>query len=214
MKAMNTMFARQCSGFVLAVVLGLTGTGTGAAAQEPTDVVRAAADAILSELKANPATYKGSDQALHDLVRTKLLPHVDEERVAQWILGRNWRAASAEQQQRFIDAFTGLLLRTYATALREYDSQEIRYLPAGAAQGDTAVVRTQIVRPDGPPVGVDYKLTRRSGSWKVYDVAIESVSMVVTYRAEYASIIQRDGLDGLIARLEARATGAPAAPAQ
>lgn len=192
---------------ILGAVLALSAAAV--CAQEPVDVVRGAADAILSELKTNPA-YRTDDAALHGLVRQKLLPHVDQERVAQWILGRNWRSATEAQQQRFIDAFTNLLLRTYATALREYDSQELRYLPGGAGEGNTAVVRTQIVRPDGPPVGVDYKLTNRSGAWKVYDVAIENVSMVVTYRAEYAGIIQRDGLDGLIARLEQRATSGPA----
>jgi phospholipid transport system substrate-binding protein len=194
----------------VASMLMLSATHTALAA-EPLDVVRGAADAILAELKANPDKYRASDAALHGLVREKLLPYVDQERVAQWILGRNYRSASEAQRGRFIEAFTGLLLRTYATALREYDSQEIRYLPSGAGEGDTAVVRTQVVRPDGPPVAVDYKLTSRSGSWRVYDVAIENVSMVVTYRAEYAAIIQREGLDGLIARLEQRAgVAAPA----
>lgn len=203
---MNTIRIRWKGSLHALIALGVCMlAGNAAAANEPVDVVRGAADAILAELKAEPSKYRTSDAAVQQLVRDKLLPYVDRERVAQWILGRNWRSASEDQRERFIEAFTNLLLRTYATALHEYDSQELRYLPGGAGQGGSAVVRTQIVRPDGPPVSVDYKLTDRSGEWKVYDVAIESVSMVVTYRAEYATIIQREGLDGLIARLEQRA---------
>lgn len=201
---MKSIRCTRAAGAAMMLVLAMSAVRAVAAA-EPVQVVRGAADAILSELKANPDRYRTDDAALQALVRQKLLPHVDQERVAQWILGRHYRAASEAQRARFVEAFTELLLRTYATALREYDSQEIRYLPSGTVQDDTAVVRTQVVRPDGPPVGVDFKLTNRSGQWKVYDVAIENVSMVVTYRAEYAGIIQREGLDGLIARLEQRA---------
>lgn len=201
---MKSIRCTRAAGAAMMLVLAMSAVRAVAAA-EPVQVVRGAADAILSELKANPDRYRTDDAALQALVRQKLLPHVDQERVAQWILGRHYRAASEAQRARFVEAFTELLLRTYATALREYDSQEIRYLPSGTVQDDTAVVRTQVVRPDGPPVAVDFKLTNRSGQWKVYDVAIENVSMVVTYRAEYASIIQREGLDGLIARLEQRA---------
>lgn len=206
---MNMHGWARWKGLALLALLTLSGARAAAAA-EPVEVVRGAADAILAELKANPEKYRTSDAALHALVREKLLPYVDQERVAQWILGRNYRSATEAQRERFLEAFTGLLLRTYATALREYDSQEIRYLPSPPPEGETAIVRTQVVRPDGPPVAVDYKLTNHSGSWKVYDVAIENVSMVVTYRAEYATIIQREGLDGLIARLEQRAGTASA----
>jgi phospholipid transport system substrate-binding protein len=93
-------------------------------------------------------------------------------------------------------------------ALRQYHSETLKYLPSQAAPGaDRATVRTEIIRPDGPKVSVDYLLTNRSGDWKVYDIIIENVSLVVTYRSEYAAIIKRDGMDGLLKQLADRNRG-------
>ena len=139
------------------------------------------------------------------LVRDVVFPRLDRERTAQWVLGANWRTATPAQREQFIAEFSDLLLRTYGTALRQYDSEKLNYLPAQAPAGaDRVTVRTEIIRPDGPKVSVDYLLTNRSGEWKVYDVIIENVSLVVTYRSEYSAIIKRDGMDGLLKQLADR----------
>ncbi|MGE0809325.1 MAG: phospholipid-binding protein MlaC [Immundisolibacter sp.] len=174
------------------------------AAEDPTAVVRDTAEKVLNSLRTDRARYQ-DDQALFQLVRDVVFPRIDQERTAQWVLGANWRTATPAQREQFINEFSDLLLRTYGTALRQYDSEKLNYLSTQAAAGaDRVTVRTEIIRPDGPKVSVDYLLTNRSGEWKVYDIIIENVSMVVTYRSEYAAIIKRDGMDGLLKQLADR----------
>jgi phospholipid transport system substrate-binding protein len=188
------------------VLLALLLVGTArltAAADDPSDVVRHTAERVLHELRTNRSRYQ-DDQELFRLVREVVFPHLDRERTAQWVLGANWRTATPEQRERFIEEFSNLLLRTYGTALRQYNSETLNFLPAQLTGTDRATVRTEIIRPDGPRVRVDYLLTNRSGEWKVYDVIIENVSLVVTYRSEYAAIIKRDGIEGLLKQLAER----------
>lgn len=188
-------------------LLGLALSGTTmlvSAADDPATVVRNTAERVLDSLRSDRARYQ-DDHALFQLVREVVFPRLDRERTAQWVLGANWRTATPAQREQFIAEFSDLLLRTYGTALRQYDSEKLNYLPAQAPAGaDRVTVRTEIIRPDGPKVSVDYLLTNRSGEWKVYDVIIENVSLVVTYRSEYSAIIKRDGMDGLLKQLSDR----------
>lgn len=190
-----------------AALLGLALSGTTllvSAADDPAAVVRNTAERVLDSLRSDRARYQ-DDHALFQLVREVVFPRLDRERTAQWVLGANWRTATPAQREQFIAEFSDLLLRTYGTALRQYDSEKLNYLPAQAPPGaDRVTVRTEIIRPDGPKVSVDYLLTNRSGEWKVYDVIIENVSLVVTYRSEYSAIIKRDGMDGLLKQLSDR----------
>ncbi len=191
----------------MATVLGLLLAGALAPASAqtgPVDVVRGTAERVLEQLRTDPARYQ-DDKVLFGLVREVVFPHLDRERTAQWVLGANWRKATPAQRAQFVEEFSELLLRTYGTALRQYDSEVLNFLPVHAPEGANRVtVRTEIIRPNGPKVSVDYLLTNRSGEWKVYDVIIENVSLVVTYRSEYAAIIQRDGIDGLLKQLADR----------
>jgi phospholipid transport system substrate-binding protein len=190
-----------------AALLGLVLSGTTllvSAADDPAAVVRDTAERVLDSLRSDRARYQ-DDHALFQLVRDVVFPRLDRERTAQWVLGANWRTATPAQREQFIAEFSDLLLRTYGTALRQYDSEKLNYLPAQVPAGaDRVTVRTEIIRPDGPKVSVDYLLTNRSGEWKVYDVIIENVSLVVTYRSEYSAIIKRDGMDGLLKQLADR----------
>lgn len=190
-----------------AALLGLALSGTAmlvTAADDPAAVVRDTAERVLDSLRTDRARYQ-NDQELFRLVREAVFPRIDRERTAQWVLGANWRTATPAQREQFVAEFSELLLRTYGTALRQYDSEKLNYLPARVPAGaDRATVRTEIIRPDGPKVSVDYLLTNRSGEWKVYDVIIENVSLVATFRSEYSAIIKRDGMDGLLKQLADR----------
>lgn len=192
---------------IATAMLGLLLAGTAClttASDDPTAVVRDTAERVLDSLRSDRARYQ-DDHALFQLVRDVVFPRLDRERTAQWVLGVNWRTATPAQREQFIAEFSDLLLRTYGTALRQYDSEKLNFLPARAEAGaDRVTVRTEIIRTDGPKVSVDYRLTNRSGEWKVYDVIIENVSLVVTYRSEYSAIIKRDGMDGLLKQLSDR----------
>jgi phospholipid transport system substrate-binding protein len=194
-------------GFVVAIAV-LAGLVSGAALAEttPEDLVRSSADAILVDIKKNRATYSKNYDKLYKMAEEKVLPHFDFRRMAQWVLGRNWKAASPEQRDRFVAEFRDQLVATYSTALLSYNDQEIIYLPVPFKPGDTeALVKTEVKQGGGKPnIPIHYDFYKnKDGAWKVYDIKIDGVSIVVNYRSVYASKIRDKGLDALIAEIAA-----------
>ena len=107
-------------------------------------------------------------------------------------------------------------MRTYATSLSQYRNQKIEVKPLKAAAADTdVIVRTQVIQSGGPPIPIDYSMEKQEKGWKVYDVAIDAVSLVTTYRGSFNDQIQKSGIDGLVKTLADRNksgdTKAPAA---
>lgn len=195
------------TGAKLSVEAGAGGAGisaqadASAKAQGPTKTVQAAADELLGRLQENRQVYDSDATALRDMVREVVFPKFDFQLTSRWVLGEHWKSASAEQRQRFVDEFSTLLLRTYSTALRQYDSQRIEYAPARVnSAGKQAIVRTRVFG-EGAPMTVDYRLSLRDGDWLIADARVGNISLVETYRSEYASIINRSGMDGLLDRL-------------
>lgn len=169
----------------------------------PDVLIKETTDKVLSELSAKRSELKADQSKLYRLVDEIILPHFDFERMSRLVLGKHWRTASADQQGKFVGEFKSLLVRTYATALFEYTGQEIVYKPFHDKAGDgRATVRTEIKPNDGPPVPLDYSLAKNDdGSWKVFDIRIDGISLVTNYRTTYSRKIQREGMDGLIATL-------------
>ena len=171
----------------------------------PEAIVRETSDRMLAVLKEQHAVIKAEPDRLYGLIDDIVLPHFDFVRMARWVLGKHWRKASPEQQQKFVDEFRTLLVRTYGTALLDYTELTIHYLPLRMAAGSEDVtVRTEVVKPGGLPIPISYSMFRREDGWKVYDVVIEGISLVSNYRAEFSAQISSAGMDGLIQRLVER----------
>jgi phospholipid transport system substrate-binding protein len=127
-------------------------------------------------------------------------------------VGRGWRTATPEQQKQLMDQFRTLLSRTYSNAFVQYRDQTINYKPFKLDPAATDVtVRTEITRPSGAPVQIDYTLGKKGNEWKAYDVIVGGVSLVTNYRDEFNAQIQAGGIDGLIKSLTAKNAG-PAPP--
>jgi phospholipid transport system substrate-binding protein len=134
-----------------------------------------------------------------------LLPHFDVEHAARLVLGRHWRTATPEQRKRFIDAFYGSLLSNYGDALIEFTGDRIKVLPSPvAADATTATVRTEVKRSNGQKIPVNYTLRKTEAGWKAWDVVIEGISYVKSFREDFGSEIDQKGLDAVITRLEAQ----------
>ncbi|MCG2634660.1 MAG: ABC transporter substrate-binding protein [Gammaproteobacteria bacterium] len=192
----------------LGLLLGSLPFGYSNEQDAPLAVVQQTAERVLQELAVEGDRYRADESALYAMVRELVFPHFDFERTAQWVLGRYWRGATEQQQHRFVEEFSTLMLRTYAQALREYDDETIHYLPLVMEPGAKRVtVQTEILRRAGPKIPIDYRLIDRGEGWRVYDVVIENVSLVITYRSEYAGVIESKGLDGLIEMLAERNQG-------
>lgn len=151
------------------------------------------------ELKRNPSM-------IYDLVKELVAPHFDFELMSRLVLAQDWRAATPDQRKRFVDEFRELLVRTYGKSLAEYSGQTVQFEPLRADPSARRVtVSASIKQPDGPPIALDYKLYKtQDAGWKVFDVYVAGVSLVLNYRNSFGSEIARNGLDGLIEQLARR----------
>jgi phospholipid transport system substrate-binding protein len=132
-----------------------------------------------------------------------LLPHFDTETAARVVLGQHWRSATPEQRQRFIDAFYHSLLGNYGQALVEFTSDRLKIFPSRVEPGaTTATVRTEVRRGNGDRVAVNYSMRMTPEGWKAWDVVIDGISYVKSYREDFGAQIQSQGLETVIKRLE------------
>ena len=169
----------------------------------PQELVENSAKRMLAELDANRAMYKGDPKKLDALVGNVLLPNFDTEYAARLVLGQSWRNATPEQRKRFVEAFYHSLLRNYGAALVDFTGDRFVILPYKGDSGDTtATVRTEVKRSSGDKVPVNFSLRKTPEGWKAWDVVIEGISYVKSFRTDFASEIQQKGLDDVIARLE------------
>ena len=181
------------------------GGGTALAAQSPQELVQQTADQMLSKLRQERQVIDQHPGRIYELVNQIVLPHFDFERMSSWVLGKYWRTANPQQRQQFVEQFRNLLVRTYAKSLASYTDNKITYLPMRSGpSADDVTVRTEVDQPGGFPIPIDYSLYRKGDDWKVYDVAVDGVSLVTNYRTTFANQIRQDGLDKLIATLANR----------
>ena len=181
----------------------------------PNELVTKVAQETLRDLDAHRAEYQKDRQKIRALVDHNMLPYFDTAYAAQLVLGKSWRAATPDQRKRFVDAFYQSMLQNYGEALVDFTPDRLKILPfQGNAQDTTATVRSEIRRDNGTPVKVNYALRKTPQGWKAYDVQIEGVSYIVTYKRDFGSEIDQKGIDAVIQRLESQvASGtAPKAP--
>ncbi len=177
----------------------------GAVAEElagPQQVIQRISDQLQGILMENQERMQEDPGFVYQLANDVLLPHVDFHRVSSLVLGKYWRRATAEQKQAFSREFQRLLVRTYATAFKEFQGWEISYAPLRMNEGDSDVaVHTQVKRAGAAPVEVVYRMHVQDGDWKAYDVKIEGISLVTNYRSSFAKEVRRKGMQGLIQRI-------------
>ena len=186
------------------------------AQQAPDELVRNVTNEVLEIVRADKALRAGDKHRVMELVDAKVLPHFDFRRMTMLAVGRDWRDASAEQQNVLIEAFRTLLVRTYSNALTQYRDQTIAFKPAHFAAADKRVqVRTEVHQSGAQPIGIDYMLEKSDADdWKVFDVIVAGVSLVTNYRSSFAQEIRTGGVDGLIKSLEAKNRSLEAAQKQ
>ncbi|BAW80982.1 toluene tolerance protein [Candidatus Nitrosoglobus terrae] len=167
------------------------------------DLVRQTSDRLLKTVKAHQKELDDHPDRIYSIVENIVVPHFDFWRVAQLALGKYWRQATLEQRQRFTNEFRVLIVRTYSVALLKYSEQKVHYLPIrGSAEANDTIVRLEIQPGEGSPsILMNVHLYNKNGSWKIFNVAVDGVSLVTNYRADFASQIRNGGLDQLIEKL-------------
>ena len=144
---------------------------------------------------------------LKTIVAQQLMPYIDYKYAALKAMGRYVRDATPDQRQRFVNAFEGYLVSTYAQAFTAYTNQQVEFEPPQSYEGQKQVlVDVKIVEPGRPPINIGFKIRRlKNGTWKAFDMVAEGVSLLRSKQAEMDTLIRQEGLDKVIKMLDEKA---------
>ena len=197
-----SVVAGVMAGFMLA-----GGAFAQSAEEAPDMLVKRLSTDVLETIKADKSIAMGDTAKVVSLVETKVMPHLNFERMTASAVGPGWRQATPEQKKRLQDEFKTLLVRTYSGALSQVSDQVITVKPFRAAAEDKEVIVKTEIKGRGDPIQLDYRLEKTPGSgagWKIYNLNVLGVWLVETYRSQFAQEINAKGIDGLITALADR----------
>ena len=175
-----------------------------AEATKPEELIKQVSNEVIDTVKADKAIQGGDVKKIMTLVDSKVLPHVNFRRMTASAVGRYWRQATPEQQQRLQEEFKVLLVRTYSGAIAQVRDQVVELKPMRAKPEDTEVIVRTEVKGKGDPIQLDYRLEKAGDAWKIYDVNVLGVWLVENYRNSFAQEISANGIEGLITKLAER----------
>jgi len=195
------LFKQAVATLSMALALGAVQAQTATA---PDALIKQVSTEVIDTVKADKAIQAGDVGKIISLVDSKVMPHVNFQRMTASAVGRHWRSATPEQQKRLQDEFKILIVRTYAGALTQVKDQTVQLKPLRAAADDSEVVVRTEVKGKGEPIQLDYRLEKNGTGWKIYDVNVLGVWLVEQYKSSFAQEIGTAGVDGLIAKLAER----------
>jgi phospholipid transport system substrate-binding protein len=156
---------------------------------------------VIDTVKADKAIQAGDVGRIRALVDTKIVPHVDLQRMVVKSVGPQWRSASPEQQKRLTEEFKTFLINTYAGALTQVRDQSVKLRPVRAgANANEVTIGTDVVN-KGEPIQLDYRLEKADGGWKIYDFNVLGLWATDSFRNQFARELSAGGIDALINRL-------------
>lgn len=208
---MNLRF-KPCAAWLTALMLLVVWTtpAVGAARQDPRQLIMATAEKLVHELQTQQHEIARDPAVAFRLANQTVVPHIDFPRIARWVAGRYWRTASPTQRARFTQEFRQLLIDTYVAAMRNYAQEilahadDVSYPPVRPAPNPKqSTVRMDIRLASGMQIPVDYRLYLTKGGWKIYDVVVQGISLVVTYRQTFSGQFARLGFPGVLRKLAA-----------
>ncbi len=178
------------------------------AQSSPQSVLQGIADHMIAGLKSNKATLKTKPQVVYNLAYKYIVPYADLEAMSKRVISPSiWNSATPEQRKQFQHEFTTTLIRTYASALTSYRDQTIRIFPTRSAGGKTVEVNSEIVSSETQPIRVTYRMINSGGQWKLYDMSIEGVSMLESFRSQFADILAQGNMNQLLNRMSGHNQG-------
>lgn len=202
MKLLGIMMAWT---FMMSGSPGWAGDTAAQPAEDPQTIIAEVSNKIQARLQDRNSTR--DFKQVTDYVSSVIEPHTDFDLISVLVLGKYWKTATSDERNNFKQAFKTLLIRVYSRGFVEFNNWTIRFLPFH--QDDDvrkAYVKTQVIQVERKPVAVDYRMVSEQGVWKVYDILIDGVSLVTTYRSSFQNDIENAGgsLDKVIDKLNAR----------
>lgn len=170
-----------------------------AADSAPVALLQSLSDQMINGLKSHQATLKTHPGYVYSLARRVVVPHADLDEMSKRVLpARTWMQATPAQRSEFKKEFTTTLIRTYASALAEYKDETVNFYPVRGGSGNSVKVDSQIVRTDGPSISVSYRLINKGAGWKLVDMTVEGVSMLESFRSQFADKLNSEDMGSLI----------------
>ena len=181
-----------------------------ASEQTPQQIVQSIADQLGTAIQGHQAELQQHPEEVIKIIDGIVLPHFDTDYASLLVLGKHARQATPAQRVAFAKAFYDALTRRYAEGLIAYTRGSVKVLPAqGPLDQRRTVVRTTVLLASGKNLSVDYAFRKTAaGDWEAYDVIIEGISYITNYRNQVDAEIQKEGIDGLIKRLQTQGAGA------
>ncbi len=167
--------------------------------EPPVHLLERTSAEVIKILRQDHELLKKEPERVYKIVDDYILPHLDDVTMAKLALGKNWRLATNEQKLEFVSEFRNLLVRTYSKSLIEFKDQEIKYFPLTLAADEIkASVKAEVIQPGGPSIPMSYRMRIKNNAWKVYDIKIDGISLVTSYRGTFTQEIRKSGIEGLL----------------
>ncbi len=195
---------------IILIAAGLFFIQLSHAQESPMPMLENSASKIIETLKQNQASLKKNHQITYEAINRYLVPHIDLYGMSRSVLGRQaWQRATNVEKKQFSDAFTKLVIRTYATPLAKYSGETVKFLPIRASLDSHFLrVNSIITRPNGQTIPLSYNLVSKNGEWKIYDLNVEGVSLLQSFRSQFGEMLQNASMHDLIQQMQQAKTAA------
>ena len=186
--------------FIAVAIFALVGTANFVQAATPREEIQSSVEKVLAILKDPSLKPEGKRQERITQLRQVIFPKFDFNEMARRSLGADWQKRTPEQQKEFVKLFTDLIEASYVNNLDSYNGEKVAFT-GDKQDGEYAQVDTKITSNKGDDSTVSYKLRQSDGSWKIYDVVIENISIVNNYRSQFNRVIARSSFDDLLRQM-------------
>lgn len=173
---------------------------------DPQKMVLDLSNKIIAELNANRDKLEGDPAEIKAFAMIYVLPYIDTEKMARYVMGKHWRSANDAQKTGFVDAFTNTLIRSYSQSLLKLKIDSVEVKNALEEKPGRVTVASSVLQSDGNKSDVIYRvfLDKKTNKWMLYDVSVEGISMLLSYRKAYDSDISKKGLNAVIDEMQAK----------
>lgn len=173
------------------------------AQSSPVPMLERTAQEIIQTLQNHQASLRHDPKIVHQAIQTYLLPHIDVEGMSRSVLGRQaWMKATVTEKLAFEREFTQLVIRTYAAPLAGYSGETVVFTPIrGNVDGRFIRVNSMIQRPNGQRIPLSYNLVSKGSEWKIYDLNVEGVSLLQSFRSQFSNVLQQGNMQTLLEQM-------------
>ena len=167
--------------------------------ESPVILLERTSQQVIKILQDDRELLQKEPSRVYAIINEYILPHLDDVTMAKLAMGKNWKKATKQQKIDFVVEFRNLLVRTYSKSLIEFSDQEIKFFPLKlSADTYKTSVKAEVIQPGGPSIPMSYRVRIKNNTWKVYDIKIDGISLVTSYRGTFTQEIRKSGIDGLL----------------